>query len=152
MFTPRWLAVLCLCLASCARPLPPTDQPPDAVKTVPPALEKGPVIEVTPKDLFEAYAEDGGEGGKQYTNRVVKIEGVVKAVSSDEGKPCLLLYVPALDGTVFIRCAFDPARESDMADVKPGGGVTIRGRCLGPRNRFVTVDHCTVLRYRAPMN
>lgn len=153
MLGKRCLLLLCLGLTACGQMTPPTGKPPASppAATAPP-LDRKSALEVVPKSLYEAYLDNNGDEGRQYTDKTIKIEGVVKTVGAEDGQPCIHLYVPASDGGATIRCAFDPARQADMEDVKGGGEVTILGRCVGPRNNVVTLENCVVLRYRPGKN
>jgi hypothetical protein len=142
--------LLCLCAASCTFPDAPRTAPappPPTTRRAPPPNTEGMYVAIT--DLFEAYEQDALAANEKYKDKTLLLrDRTIRAVDPFSDPPFVELYV-GLAGA-YVRCWFEAKDKDDLTQKKPGGNISIRGRCLGGVNGFVTLDGCTVVRYRDP--
>jgi hypothetical protein len=126
-----------------------TSARPKKASTPLPAEEED--VWVIPRNLFEAFERDAKTADKEYNNKALRIEGTVQTTGVDEGHPYVDIYVPSPGRQPApIRCLFEAGAQAEVTNVKGGGNITIRGRCLGIIGDHISLDNCTIVRYRAP--
>ncbi len=148
----RYVWLPCLLLASCSLFDPPATKPTSRPKKSPPsqpATDEGDWV--VPRNLFEAFERDPKGADKEYSNKLLRVESTVQTTGVQDGQPYVDMYLPSPGGQPPpLRCLFDAAAQAQVADVKGGGNITIRGRCLGVVGEHITLDGCTIMRYRPP--
>ena len=149
MSLPRYALFLCLGLTGCTWSTPTTTREP--APPPPPPTRGTPEGRLIPVgELFEAYDKNAAAADKEYQGLILKVESTIKGVGMDGANPQVELYVPVTGGGVFLRCVFAPTDADEIKGLKPGGTITIRGRCAGIVNNGLTLDSCSVVRYGAP--
>lgn len=100
--------------------------------------------------IIGAFEENEVKANQQYLDKVVEVEGAIRAVNQDEAG----LYTVTLgdDGSLSsVRCSVDSVFSELARDLVPGGSVTIRGVCTGFMadpllGSDVTLVRCTILK------
>jgi len=79
--------------------------------------------------LFKEYSEDEAKANEKYLDKVIKVKGIVKAVSTDE-QGNTILTLNAADEMFGVICTIPKdAANPDMPEV--GEEVTVKGVCTG---------------------
>jgi hypothetical protein len=148
----RYVWLPCLLLASCSL----FDPPPTTSTSRPKKTSRPPTkIEaesVPTRNLFEAFEKDAAAAEKEYTNKLLRIEGKVWGTGVQGNRVYVDVSVP-VSGNPSIRCLFDAGAQAEVSGFKLGGEVTIQGQCVGIQGEDsarVTLESCTIVRYRAP--
>ncbi len=102
------------------------------------------VPKVTAAQLFRAYKENGVAADRDYKGKVIQVTGVVTDIRHD------LLNVPYVtldvggEALVFeVQCYFSNKQATNLAGLRKGEQVTIRGKCAGKFGN-VMVKACTL--------
>jgi hypothetical protein len=80
--------------------------------------------------LIKAFEGDEAASNKMYLDKSIAVKGMVKAVDKDEKG----YYTVVLGDTAAmsaVRCAIDSVHSAEVAGVKQGQVVTIKGFCTG---------------------
>lgn len=97
----------------------------------PASMENAPADFVTnTATLLGDFEENEAKANQQYLNRVIEVEGAIRAVSKDQTG----LYTVTLgdDGSLSsVRCSVDSIFSEQASGLESGGGVTVRGVCTG---------------------
>jgi hypothetical protein len=146
----RVVILLCLSTTSCtfpdAQPTAPSAPQPTTRRRQDTSSEG---MYVPINVLFEAYEQNAVEASEKYKERTLLLRDcTIHAVDPFNDPPFIELYV-GLAGA-YVRCWFEPKDKDDVSQRKPGGKISIKGRCVGGVNNFVTLDGCTIVRYRDP--
>ncbi len=104
----------------------------------------------TTATLLGAFEENEAQANQQYLDKVVEVEGAVRAINQDEAG----LYTVMLgnDGSLSsVRCSVDGIFSAQAGDLQPGSSVTVRGVCAGFMadsllGSDVTLVRCTILK------
>jgi hypothetical protein len=139
-----------LCVPACSWFNSPRTTPSEPAPTTRASRPKADGIPTDTRDLFEAYEKDVVKANKDYQDKVLILEGTVYQADGNGSPPFVQLYGGVPGGGSFIRCHFDATDQASVAEVKPGANISIKGRCIGALNNFVTLDGCTILRLRNP--
>jgi hypothetical protein len=144
----RVIVIGCFCATSCSFPDAPQTAPTaprPASSARRPQNDEGMYVPINA--LFEAYEQNALEANEKYREKTLLLRDcTIRAVDPFNDPPFLELYV-GLAGA-YVRCWFEPKDKDALAQCKPGGNITLKGRCVGPVNNFVTLDGCTINRYR----
>ncbi len=100
--------------------------------------------------LLGAFEENEAKANQQYLDKVIEVEGAIRAVNQDEAG----LYTVTLgdDGSLSsVRCSVDSVFSEQATELQPGGSVTVRGVCTGFMadpllGSDVTLVRCTILK------
>lgn len=100
--------------------------------------------------LLGAFEENEAKANQQYLDKVVEVEGAIRAINQDEAG----LYTVTLgdDGSLSsVRCSVDSVISEQARDLVPGSSVTVRGVCTGFMadpllGSDVTLVRCTILK------
>lgn len=145
----RLVILLCLCATSCTFPDTPrtaSSGPQPTTRRVPESTEG---MYVPINVLFEAYEQNAVEANEKYKEKILLLRDcTIRAIDPFNDPPFIELYV-GLAGA-YVRCWFESKDKDDLSQRKPGGNISIKGRCVGAVNNFVTLDGCTIVRYRDP--
>jgi hypothetical protein len=94
--------------------------------------------------LMKAFQDNEDKANKQYNDKVVDIRGtVVKIEHNDSTQTVLLDGQSAMGGVI---CQFEPSHKDELASLRPGQPVTIRGVCTGVLMDVVLV-RCAVSKH-----
>lgn len=80
--------------------------------------------------LIAAFEKDSAAAGKQYTDRVVAVQGRVKKIVRDQQAAVIFLGEEAQMSSV--QCSMD-ATDTGYGNISTGGSVTIKGLVTGYR-------------------
>lgn len=101
------------------------------------------VIDVTARELEKAYAENEVAADERYRGKVLRVSGVIDQISKDAlGEMVVMLRSPNVMGGV--HCTFDDKQKSQVASLKKGQKVTLRGRGTGVALGAPTLSSCSV--------
>jgi hypothetical protein len=105
----------------------------------------GPAIRVSADDLYKAFDENVIAAEVKYKNKVLEVTGKVnKVLRNDVSKAVVELQVE--DGIAIVICEFLAKDTQQLAVVKKGQEVVIRGKCLGQVDDIVTLSLCSVVK------
>ena len=91
--------------------------------------EVAPEITVSATELIKAFEKDSAAANKQYSGKIVAVQGVVKSV---EQEPTAATIILGEAGTMSsVRCSMDTANVAKAAAVKEGQALTIKGSLSG---------------------
>jgi tRNA_anti-like len=89
-----------------------------------------------------------------YKDKDLEVIGMVgpQNISADDAvdTSTLVFEPPTTDCPVGIRSYFRPSQQQEVAKLKPGQAVTVRGRCAGRSYRSVRLDNCVIVAPSAP--
>jgi hypothetical protein len=80
--------------------------------------------------LISEYESNEGHSNQKYTDKVIKVEGVVKDLTKDEKG----FYSIALGDSASmsaVRCCIDSLHSDETAGVKKGEVISVKGICTG---------------------
>jgi flagellar basal body-associated protein FliL len=80
--------------------------------------------------LMSAYTTDEAKATTDYNDKIIEVSGTVASVSkNDVGE----ISVNLQSGTEssFVVCSLDGTKKHDVANIKEGDNVTIKGNCTG---------------------
>jgi hypothetical protein len=150
VFLKRVVILLCLSTTSCTFPDAPrtaSSEPPPTTRRRPDTSNEGMYVPIN--ILFESYEQNALDANEKYKDKLLLLRDcTIRAVDPFADPPFIELYV-GLAGA-YVRCWFEAKDKDDLEQRKPGGNISIKGRCIGGVNNFVTLDGCTVVRYRPP--
>ncbi|MBM3414718.1 MAG: hypothetical protein FJY16_07275 [Bacteroidetes bacterium] len=115
------------------------------------SMENAPVDFVTnTATLLGDFEENETKANQRYWDRVVEVEGAIRAVSKDK----MGLYTVTLgdDGSLSsVLCSVDSTFSEQASSLEPGGNVTVRGVCTGFMadpllGSDVTLVRCAILK------
>ncbi len=93
-----------------------------------------PEIEITVGELLSAYEENGEAADAKFTNKILKVTGIVKRI---EAKDTLDIYYITLTDAektlllIDVRCFFDRKRGPELNLLTSGQTVTVQGKYDG---------------------
>ena len=104
------------------------------------------VIEVTAADLYAAYVENAVAADAIYKDKVVQVTGTVSNIGQDllTDDPCVSLDSGSAYGIAPIQCFFSSAT-SEIAELRDGDTITIRGKCTGAFVSTVQLTRCEII-------
>lgn len=79
--------------------------------------------------LLRAFESDSAAANRQYLGKVVAVTGPVKAVEREEGAATIVLGEAGTMSSV--RCSMDTTELTNIASIKEGQRVTVKGYCTG---------------------
>lgn len=80
-------------------------------------------------ELIKAFETDSASANKSYLGKIIAVSGRVKSVEKEEGAATVILAEPGTMSSV--RCSMDTAHLAELAAVKEGQSVTVKGACTG---------------------
>jgi len=88
-----------------------------------------PPIEVSAEELAVAYAGNEVAADNRYKGRILEVGGIVETIGKDIlGEATIALSTQAGLG---VSCALGKQLQREIASLRPGQAVVIRGRCKG---------------------
>jgi hypothetical protein len=112
----------------------PVPQPESAPEPEPESEPMPPEIEITVGELLSAYEENGEAADAKFTNKILKVTGIVKRI---EAKDTLDIYYITLTDAektlllIDVRCFFDRKRGPELNLLTSGQTVTVQGKYDG---------------------
>lgn len=91
--------------------------------------EVAPEASLSAPALIKAFETDSAGANKSYLGKIIAVSGRVKSVEKDEGAATVILGEPGTMSSV--RCSMDTAHLAEVATVKEGQSVTVKGACTG---------------------
>src|SRR5687767_8352722 len=85
---------------------------------------------VSAASLIAAFEKDSAAAGRQYTDRVVAVQGIVKKIVRDQQPVVIFLGEEGQMSSV--QCSMD-ASYTENKNIDPGTAVTIKGMVTGYR-------------------
>ncbi|MCB0581452.1 MAG: hypothetical protein KDD10_19340 [Phaeodactylibacter sp.] len=82
------------------------------------------------RELFTAFEANETEANQKYLDKVVKVSGLVKEVSTDE-EGNVSVTLESGSEMFGVICQMDNLTQHDKTDFKPGEQVTFKGICTG---------------------
>lgn len=105
---------------------------------------------ITAEQLYSSYNENEVAADRRYKNRVLAISGTVGEIGKDIlNKPYVILQAGYGGGAV--QCYFGKGEEYELASLKPGQRVTIKGRCSGQTLGTIVVEECLLQAEPTPL-
>ena len=106
--------------------------------------QPGNIIRVSATQFYRAYDNDDEAADRVYMNKVIEVTGTVQSVDLDpegESDTYLVLLKAGREEFETVDCEFikNPAIRAQLAALRPGTQVTIRGKCLGGNS---TIEAC----------
>jgi tRNA_anti-like len=94
------------------------------------------VVKVTPQELEHVFATNAALADQKYVGHEIEVTGKVTQVTSEtagrgKGRTTYELRLPRT-GYVSLSALFDASQRDELAKLKAGDSVTIRGRCSSP--------------------
>ena len=88
-----------------------------------------PEATITAPELIKAFETDSAGANKSYLGRIIAVSGTVKTVEKEEGAATVVLGEAGTMSSV--RCSMDTAHVAEVATVKEGQPVTVKGALTG---------------------
>ena len=101
-------------------------------------------VTVSAKDLFEDYKANEIAADQKYKDKVLEVTGIVDSIAKDITDT---MYV-ALKADQYIgsiQCYFDDAHGGQLANLKKGMKVSVKGKCVG-KMMNVLLKGCVLVR------
>ncbi|HYC41037.1 MAG TPA: hypothetical protein VEB63_11185 [Chitinophagaceae bacterium] len=99
-------------------------------RKVPDLSRVRPDITMDSRQLISSFEQDEAGSNAKYLDKIISVRGTVRAVERDETG----FYTVILNDGEFmssVRCSMDAEHQQDVAGLKEGAGVTIKGACTG---------------------
>lgn len=88
-----------------------------------------PEATITAPELIRAFETDSAGANKSYLGKIVAVSGTVKSMEKEEGAATVVLGEPGTTSSV--RCSMDTAHRAEVATLKEGQSVTVKGALTG---------------------
>jgi hypothetical protein len=104
-------------------------------------------VTIDAASLITAYEKDSATANKQYTDKIVAVNGAVKNIDAD-GNPVVITLGDAGQMSS-VQCSMDSSHAADYKVFKQGDHLTIKGKCTGGRTEDmfgtdVILNRCVV--------
>lgn len=86
-------------------------------------------VTVKAGDLITAFEKDSAAANKQYVDKVIAVNGKVKAVNTD-GNP-IVISLGEEGQMSSVQCSMDSTHANEYKNIAIGGTTTIKGMCTG---------------------
>jgi hypothetical protein len=98
-----------------------------------------PAIKVTAIDLFRAYKDNEVAADERYKGKILEVSGAVDNIGKDiMDTPYVTLDTGDVISTV--QCMFGDEHKAELASLKKGDRVTIKGECQGKLGNVLLRD------------
>jgi hypothetical protein len=78
--------------------------------------------------LITAFEKDSSEANKKYLGKIIAVTGIVKSIEKEDGATLVLANAGNMSS---VRCSMDTTHLADIASVKEGQAVKVKGVCTG---------------------
>ncbi|MFC0774155.1 OB-fold protein [Terrimonas alba] len=92
--------------------------------------ELPPDYSIAALDLLSEFETGESSAGKKYWDKVILVDGMVKAVTVDE-RGVYSVVLGDTSSMSSVRCNLDSTHNKEAADVKKGNHVAVKGICTG---------------------
>jgi len=100
-------------------------------------------MEITPTKLFAAFEDNEAAANMKYNGNLIQITGTISDIGTDIlGDPYLSFETDLLQG---VTCYFKKYDMEEIAQVKKGQKVTVRGTCDG-KLVYVLLKNCELVK------
>lgn len=86
-------------------------------------------VTISAPELIKAFETDSAGANRSYLGKIIAVNGTVKSVEKEEGGATIILGEPGTLSSV--RCSMDSAHLDQVAAVKEGQSITVKGACTG---------------------
>ena len=101
-------------------------------ETMPSTPTEEEVIEITARELYEAYKNNEIAADQKYKGNFLKVTGVVDSIGRDIlGDPYVVLTGGGEYEVWGVQCIFSNAYESWLATLSVGQSIRVTGKCKG---------------------
>lgn len=93
-----------------------------------------PEIEITVGELLSAYEENGEAADAKFTNKILKVTGIVKRIEAKDTLDIYYITLTDVEKTLLlidVRCFFDRKRGPELNQLTSGQTVTVQGKYDG---------------------
>jgi hypothetical protein len=87
-------------------------------------------VRITSGELIRSFEADEKLSNEKFLDRIISVEGRLKEINKDE-KGYFTLVLGTTNSMSSVRCSMDSAHQQDIASIKPGGQIIIKGVCTG---------------------
>ena len=102
------------------------------------------VISITAKQLFSAYDTNEFAADEKYDGKQLKVSGMIDSIDTDIwGTPYITLSTGKYS-FFSVQCYFGRGEKSDLAKLKKGNNIVIRGRCDGWSGNIL-ISECKIV-------
>jgi hypothetical protein len=95
--------------------------------------DPGAIVRVTAAQFYHAYENEEEHADRLYKNKILEVTGTLQEVNFAGEQGYVVLLWAGQDRSEVVDCIFskDPAVRDQLAMLRPGSNITIRGKCLG---------------------
>jgi hypothetical protein len=84
-------------------------------------------VSVDANNLLSSFEKDSAAANKTYLGNIITVSGTVKKIEKEDGATIVL----ASGGMSSVRCSMDTTHITELATIKEGQAVKIKGECAG---------------------
>ena len=110
-------------------------------KSSPESSDSAEIISISDTELVQAYRDNEIAANRTYKGKTIEVTGVLFDLMSAGSN-----YVVYLSNSAYISCYFDKNHEDDLAKLKKGERVTIRGSIDWNLFENITMSNCEVVK------
>lgn len=100
-------------------------------------------IEITPAKLFAAFEDNEAAANMKYKGKLIQVTGTINDIGTDIlGDPYITFETDILKG---VNCYFTKSSMEEIAQVRKGQKVTVRGICDG-KLVYVLLKKCELVK------
>ena len=88
-----------------------------------------PEASLSAADLIRSFESDSASANKKYLGKILAVSGQVKSIERDGNSATVILGDKGSMSSV--RCSMDTTHIQEIASLKEGQGITIKGNCTG---------------------
>ena len=100
-------------------------------------------VVITAQSLYAAYAMNRISAQMMYDDQKIKVSGVIRSTGITADDVPFINLIAGID-VIGIHCSFDKGNQSQIAQLKPGGTVSIQGTCDGYYGTDVRLNQCVL--------
>jgi hypothetical protein len=123
-------------------PRPSGNRPPKE----PEKVEPGRAIRVSAEDLDDAFEDNVDAANAKYKDKVIEVTGTVHKIDRSDSSAVTVELRSGEKDDDTIDCDFLPANAGEVAALKKGESVVIRGTCVGRVKGTVTLERCSLVK------
>ncbi|HET9824862.1 MAG TPA: hypothetical protein VFP87_05980 [Chitinophagaceae bacterium] len=89
-----------------------------------------PDVQITSTDLIRSFEADEKSANQRFLDKILAVTGKVKDIMKDE-KGYFTLVLGEGNAMSGVRCSMDTTYTRDIASIKTGNEIIIKGACIG---------------------
>ncbi|WP_315081326.1 OB-fold protein [uncultured Clostridium sp.] len=102
-------------------------------------------IKINAKELYKSYDANEVNADNLYSGKIGVVTGKIRKISVTSGKPCISLSDGKEGSILGVNCYFNNNNQSEqIANLKKGNTITIKGKIRGKSVADVCLDNCEV--------